>query len=127
MSSKSGRRYRIFTFARCYVTLKGMGDTDYKSEGLFQRYSYERTDGKPLDRGEQLFALRYDKDDPWGEACRQTLRDHADRIEAIGYEQLAAELRQGLVDVERRIAAARAVQPAPEPVNFFSPQPVPEL
>jgi hypothetical protein len=84
--------------------------TDYKDRGLFQKYDYERADGKPLDEGEQQFSLRYDKDDPWGEACRQTLKDHADRIEKLGYAPLAADLRARIAAVEEDIAQERAAR-----------------
>lgn len=90
--------------------------SEYKKIGLFQKYYYERSDGKPLDAEEKLFTLRFDKDDPWGEVCRETLRDHADRIEKLGYNQLAQDLRNDIAEVEARIAEAREHQPEPIPV-----------
>ena len=81
---------------------------DYKRQGLFQKYAYERADGKPLDDTEAVFALRYDKDDAWGAACRASLRDFADRIEKLGYVQLAHELRSRISAVEARIAEIHA-------------------
>lgn len=83
-----------------------MGD-DYKKQGLFQRFTYARADGKPLDEGERLYTLRYDKDDAWGDACRATLRDFAKRIEALGYKPLAQELREQIGEVEARVLASR--------------------
>jgi hypothetical protein len=89
---------------------------DYRGIGLFQKYSYERTDGKPLDVGEELFTLRFDKDDAWGTACRLTLREFAGRIEKAGYTQLAADLQKRLDAVEERIASARGAVPQEIPV-----------
>jgi hypothetical protein len=80
---------------------------DYRSMGLFARYAVERSDGKPLDQGEQLFTLRFDKDDAWGDACRQTLREFSARIERLGYTQLAQDLQKRLVEVEANIQKTR--------------------
>lgn len=87
--------------------------TDYKSQGLFQRYAFERKDGKPLDAGEEVFQLRFDKDDPWGEACRAALRDFCDRIEKVGYRPLADDLRARITAAEERNMAARSMRPVP--------------
>lgn len=81
---------------------------NYREQGLFQRYNYERADGKPCDLEEQLFTLRFDKDNEWGAVCRATLRDFADRIEKMGYVQLAADLRARLDDVTAHITAPSA-------------------
>jgi len=82
--------------------------SDYKSQGLFSRYHYERADGKALDPEEQLFSLRYDKDDAWGAICRLTLKDFCDRADAAGYKLLADDLRSRIKTAEDRILEQRA-------------------
>jgi len=84
------------------------GDNHYKELGLFQRYTYERADGEALDRGEEHFTLRIDKDSPWCRACRQTMLNHAALIEPLGYVQLAEEMRTRVTAIETRIAHNRA-------------------
>lgn len=74
--------------------------TDYKSQGLLSKYNYERSDGKPLDQTEELFTLRFDKNDAWGHACRETLKAFASRIRPLGYAQLADDLERRLALVE---------------------------
>jgi hypothetical protein len=91
--------------------------TDYKELGLFQRFDYERKDGKPLDPDEQLFSLRYDKDDVWGAICRRVLLIFADEIDQAGYKPLAADLRRKISEVQRRIEderRAKHVQTVPQ-------------
>lgn len=89
--------------------------TDYKQQGLFDRFKVERADHKPLDEAERLFVLRYDKDDPWGAACRASLLEFADRIEAVGYQPLAADLRAQVHMAVMRIDEARAAVPPTAP------------
>lgn len=95
---------------------------DYKTLGLFGRYNYERTDGKPLDEGEQLFALRFDKNDAWGATCRATLKEFCDKLDKIGYQPLAQDLRARVAAVEERIKASNPPAAPPPPAFDVPPE-----
>jgi hypothetical protein len=81
---------------------------DYTEMGLFQRFNYERKDGKPLDDGELLFTFRYDKADAWGAICRKHLLAFARDIEEAGYKPLADDLREKIRSVRLRIEQSKA-------------------
>jgi len=65
----------------------------YGSEGLLERYEVRRKDGQPEDPGARFFVLRFDKDDFWGQKCREALRSFAYSIRAK-YPKLTDDLLQ---------------------------------
>jgi hypothetical protein len=105
------------------MTTNGDSAERYKKMGMFQRFSVERSDGKPLDQEEKHFTLRYDKDDPWGAAARKALKVFAADVRKIGYEPFAEDLLAEIAQVEERHQQTRQESQEQE----YSPAPVPSL
>lgn len=82
-----------------------MPATEYKQRGLFQKYQTERADGQPLDPGERLFLIRYDKNDEWGRFWRKHLRDALPGLRDLGYQKLADDLLVEIEQIEARVVS----------------------
>jgi len=98
---------------------------DYKQMGLFQRYEYVRTDGKPNDAASELLTLDYGKDGAYFEACRRVARFAADELEQVGYVQMAKDLRERVAAVEARITEVRKLEARIEKVQSDGLPPIP--
>lgn len=62
-----------------------------RERGYYEKYNLSKKDGSPMDPKANYFVLRFDKNDAWGEACREAMKTLAVRVEDT-YPELALDI-----------------------------------